>query len=242
MSAVGTVYRREVKQYFTTPTAYAFITFQLAVLAFFFFQFSTFFAVERAEMREFFALMPLMLFIFAPAVTMRLWAEELRIGTSEILLTLPMRLRDVVIAKFLAAFTVLCASLVLTGGIPLTLAWLGNPDWGPVIGGYAGTVLAGSMFIALGCWASAMSENQLVSLLIGVAVGLILVLVCSPGFAAYLSGSYPALSQIVEELGVLSHFSSIERGVIALSDVVYFISGTVLFLALTITTIEAKRY
>ncbi len=242
MSAVGTVYRREVTSYFTTPIAYVFIPIQLAILSFFFFQFSPFFAAERAEMREFFALMPLMLFIFAPAVTMRLWSEELRVGTSEILLTLPMRLRDVVIAKFLAAFTVLCASLVLTGGIPLTLAWLGSPDWGPVIGGYAGTLLAGSMFIALGCWVSALSENQVVSLLIGVAAGLILVLVCSPGFAAYLSGSNPNLARIVEELGVISHFSSVERGVIALSDIVYFFSGTVFFLALTITTIEAKRY
>ena len=127
MNAVGTVYRREVRSYFSTPIAYVFIPIQLAILSFFFFQFSPFFAAERAEMREFFALMPLMLFIFAPAITMRLWSEELRLGTSEILLTLPMRLREVVFAKFLAAFTVLCVSLVLTGGIPLTLAWLEIP-------------------------------------------------------------------------------------------------------------------
>ena len=111
-----------------------------------------------------------------------------------------------------------------------------------MIGGYVGTVLAGAMFISLGCWVSALSENQVVSLLIGVAAGMVLVVVCSPGFATYLSGSSPNLARIVEDIGVISHFSSVERGVIALGDVVYFLSGTVLFLAMTITTIQAKRY
>ena len=114
-------------------------------------------------------------------------------------------------------------------------------DWGPIIGGYLGTILAGMMFLALGCWVSALSRNQVVSLLVGVFVGIILILVLSPDFAAYLSGTYPALSRVVESFGVQSHFRSIERGVLAVSDVVYFLSGSLFFLALTVFQVELKR-
>ncbi len=151
--------------------------------------------------------------------------------------------QDLVVGKWLASVIVLLASVAFSFGIPLTIAWLAaSPvDWGPIIGGYLGTILSGMMFLALGCWVSALSRNQVISLLVGVFVGIILVLVLSPDFAAYLSGTYPKISQVVESFGVQSHFRAIERGVLAISDVVYFLSGSLFFLALTVFQVELKR-
>ena len=243
MKSIFIITRRECGSYFGTPIAWIFIAMQIAILSFFFFQFSPFFVIESADMRVWFGLTPFMLMVFAPAVTMRLWSEELRTGTTEVLLSLPVRVQDLVVGKWLAAVVVLLASVVCSFGIPLTIFWLAaSPvDWGPIIGGYLGTILAGMMFLALGCWVSALSRNQVVSLLVGVFVGIILILVLSPDFAASLSGTYPALSRVVESFGVQSHFRSIERGVLAVSDVVYFLSGSLFFLALTVFQVELKR-
>ena len=124
-------------------------------------------------MRVWFGLTPFMMMVFAPAVTMRLWSEEIRTGSTEVLLSLPVKSRDLVIGKWLAAVIVLVASVAASLGIPAALSWLAaSPvDWGPIMGGYIGTVLAGMMFLALGCWVSALSSNQVVSLLVGVTVG-----------------------------------------------------------------------
>ncbi|MFQ5653790.1 MAG: ABC transporter permease subunit [Planctomycetota bacterium] len=236
------VYRRELMSYFNTAIAYIFLPILVAILSFFFFKFSLFFALERAEMRQFFGLMPFALFIFAPAITMRLWAEELRVGTAEILLTLPFTVSEIVIGKYLAALTVLALSLLLTIGIPISIGLLGDPDWGPIIGGYVGSFLLGALFIALGAFVSALSRNQVVSLLVGIGAGVVLCLVLSPQFASYLAGGNTTLARIVESLGVLSHFDSIERGVLAISDIVYFLSVTALFLLLNILWVDSRRY
>jgi ABC-2 type transport system permease protein len=243
MKSILIIARRECGAYFGTPIAWIFIALQIAILSFFFFQFSPFFIIESADMRVWFGLTPFMLMVFAPAVTMRLWSEEMRTGTTEVLLSLPIRVTDLVIGKWLAALIVLLASVVCSFGIPLTIAWLAvSPvDWGPIIGGYLGTILSGMLFLALGCWVSALSRNQVVSMLVGVFVGIVLVLVLSPDFAMYLSGTYPAVSRVVESLGVQTHFRAIERGVLAISDVVYFLSGSLFFLALTVFQVEMKR-
>ena len=187
--------------------------------------------------------MPFTLMVFAPAVTMRLWSEELRTGSTEVLLSLPVKVMNLVIGKWLASVVVLLASVICSLGIPATISYLAaSPiDWGPIIGGYIGTMLAGMMFLALGCWVSALSHNQVVSLLVGVTAGIVLVLALSPDFASFISGTNETLARIVESLGVQSHFRSIERGVLAISDVVYFLSGSCFFLALTVFQVELKK-
>jgi len=133
-------------------------------------------------------------------------------------------------------------SLLATAGIPLAIGWLGRPDWGPILGGYVGSFLLGSFYVALGCWTSSLSENQIISMLIGIFLGVILTAVLSPNFANYVAAQNDPLARAIEGIGVVSHFDSIERGVIALSDVVYFVSGSLLFLALNVFTVEWKRY
>ena len=127
MRRTWVIYRRELQAYFNTPIAYIFMAILLLFVSFIFFKFQPFFAIEMADMRTFFDLLPYTLFVFAPAITMRLWSEELRIGTSEILLTLPFKVWEIVLGKFLAAYTVLLVSLLLTTGIPLSIAALGDP-------------------------------------------------------------------------------------------------------------------
>ena len=242
MSATLTVYRRELKAYFDTPIAAIFIAMLVGLLSYFLFKDSLFFARERAEMRTFFQQMPLMMMVFAPVITMRLWADEFRVGTAEILQSMPMRTRSLVFGKYLAALTVLAAALIATAGVPIAISQLGNPDWGPILGGYLGSFFLGAFFVAVGCWASSLSENQVISMLIGVLVGVVFTLVLTPKLGAILSGESPGLARWVESLGVIAHFDSIERGVLALSDAVYFAAGSVFFLALNVFQVERRRF
>ena len=242
MSATLTVYRRELKAYFDTPIAAIFIAMLVGLLSYFLFNDSLFFVQERAEMRSFFQQMPLMLMVFAPVITMRLWADEFRVGTAEILQSMPMRTRSLVLGKYFAALTVLAAALVATAGVPIAIGQLGNPDWGPILGGYFGSFFLGAFFVAVGCWASSLSENQVISMLIGVLIGVIFTLVLTQRLGAILSGDSETMARWVEALGVQSHFGSIERGVLALSDVVYFAAGSVFFLVLNVFQVERRRF
>ena len=241
MSGVGTIYRRELKAYFDTPIAAIFIAILVGLLSYFLFQDSLFFARERAEMRIFFRQIPAVLMVFAPVITMRLWADEFRVGTAEVLGSLPIGTGSAVLGKYLAALTVLAAALVCTAGVPLSIARLGEPDWGPIIGGYLGSFLLGGFFIALGCWTSSLSENQVISMLIAVFVGVIFTFVLTPKLAAVIASESVTLARTLEGLGVGSHFASIERGVLALRDVTYFVAGAVFFLALNVFQVESKR-
>ncbi|MGA1203041.1 MAG: ABC transporter permease subunit [Planctomycetota bacterium] len=241
MSGTLAIYRRELKAYFDTPIAAIFIAILVGLLSYFLFKDSLFFVRERAEMRIFFRQIPAVLMVFAPVITMRLWADEYRVGTAEILGSLPISTRSLVLGKYLAALTVLAAALVCTIGVPISIARLGEPDWGPIIGGYIGSFLLGSFFIALGCWTSSLSENQVISMLIAVLVGVIFTFILTPRLAAVIAGESATLARAVEGLGVTSHFDSIERGVLALRDVSYFLLGTLFFLTLNAFQVESRR-
>jgi ABC-2 type transport system permease protein len=212
MSGTLAIYRRELKAYFDTPIAAIFIAILVGLLSYFLFKDSLFFVRERAEMRIFFRQIPAVLMVFAPVITMRLWADEYRVGTAEILGSLPISTRSLVLGKYLAALTVLAAALVCTIGVPISIARLGEPDWGPIIGGYIGSFLLGSFFIALGCWTSSLSENQVISMLIAVLVGVIFTFILTPRLAAVIAGESATLARAVEGLGVTSHFDSIVPG------------------------------
>lgn len=243
MKKLLVIYRRELAAYFNTPIAYIFLPIFIGFLALFFLKLGyPFFLAGSADMRAFFGIMPWALFIFAPALTLRLWSDELRIGTAEILLTLPYEVWQLVLGKFLAASTVLAVSLVLTAGVPFAVAYAGDPDWGPIVAGYLGALLAGSLFVALGAFVSSMTQNQVIALLVSLLVSVLLVLAFSDRVTIYFPPGLRWLGAIVEGIGVGTHFTSFERGTVELRDVVYFITATMFFIALNIFRVAARRY
>lgn len=240
MRSAAVVYRRELKAYFNTPIAAIFIAILVLFLAYWLFlAYPPLFLAGGAELRKLFGVMPIVLLFFAPAITMRLWSDEFRVGTSEVLSTLPLRTRDVVLGKYGAALSVIAASLLFTLPIPLAVGWLGDPDWGPIIGGYVGTFLAGAFYAAIGCFASSLTQNQVIAMLIGWCIGVFFTLVL-PGLSELIG--HEATSQWLSGLAVPDRFESIERGVLSLDDLVYFAAGSALFLALNAFSVEWKRH
>lgn len=209
--------RKEFNTYFTSPIAYIVIAVFLLVTGWFFF--STFFLINQASLRNFFGLLPTVFAFVVPAVTMRLFAEEFHIGSFETLLTLPVRGSDVILGKFLAAVAFIAAMLAPTLAYAVMVAWLGTLDWGPVLGGYLGAVLLGAAFAAVGLFASALTRNQIVAFIIGLAICFSLTVVDQMVF--FLPQAFvPALSYLAADV----HFQNIAKGVIDTRDVIYFLS------------------
>lgn len=223
------VAKREFLAAFDAPAGYLVLAFLPALSAVLFFVTGPFFAFDTAELRGFFLSLPWLFIILTPAITMRLWAEEKRAGTEELLLTWPMRLRSLVLGKFLGAWGILAAALLATIGLPITVAYLGDLDLGPVLGGYFGALLLGGACLALGLFLSACTDNQIVAWLGGAAVLLVLNLV---GGAATAEATPPWLGRVLLELDFGKHFEDLSRGVISLADVAFYLVMTALFLAL----------
>lgn len=233
------VARRELRSAFDSPVAYVLLGLVPAVAAAFFFLVGGFFAEGTASLRGFFALMPWLLIFVAPAVTMRLWSEERRSGTEELLLTYPFRVRELVLGKFLAAWTLLALALAATAGVPLTVAWLGDLDWGPVVGGYVGTLLLGAASIAAGLLLSACTRNQVVAWLCSVVLLVVLNLLA---VAATASAVPPALGRVLLFADFGARFESIARGVLDLRDLLFYAGVTALFLAWNGLAVERRRW
>jgi len=231
--------RREWRSAFETPVAYVFLALFPAAAALFFFVLGGFFAQRSASLRGFFAVLPSLLIFAAPTVTMRLWSEERRGGTEELLRTYPFRVRDLVLGKFLAAFGLLAAALSLTAGVPLTVAWLGEPDPGPIWGGYLASLLLGAACVAVGLFFSACTRNQIVAWILGV-----MALVFFNGIhAAATATAVPTwLGRLLLELDFGTHFRSIVWGVVDLRDVLFYVAATVWFLCLNGLVLEQRRW
>ena len=245
MKAALTVARRESRAYWDSPIAYVFLCAFLVTISLFFFQLEGFFARKRASVELMFRLLPWMFVFLVPLVTMRLWSEERRTGTEELLLTFPVRIRDVVIGKFLAAWGLLAVALVFTLPIPITVAWLsgggGAPglDLGPVAGGYLVALLMGGAYLAIGLFLSAATQHQIVAAVLTlVALGVLWLLGSDPALSAAPSW----LRSWLEVLSLGSHFHNIERGVVDLRDVAYYATIIGLFLALNGVVIHARRW
>jgi ABC-2 type transport system permease protein len=209
--------RKEFKTYFVSPIAYIVIAIFLLVTGWFFF--STFFLFNQASLRNFFGLLPTVFAFVVPAVTMRLFAEELNIGSYETLLTLPVSDGDIVLGKFAAAVAFILAMLVPTLAYPLTVSFLGALDWGPVAGGYLGALFLGAAFSAVGLFASALTRSQIVAFIIGMAVCFGLTLIDQMLFflPRPLVGVFSYLAADV-------HFQNIAKGIIDTRDLIYFAS------------------
>ena len=234
-----TMARRELRSAFDSPVAYVVVALIPALTAVFFFVMGPFFDEGVASLRRYFALMPGLLIVAAPAVTMRLWAEERRSGTEELLFTYPFRISELVVGKFLGALAILSVALLFTLGVPLTVSALGDLDWGPVWGGYLSTLLLGSACLAIGLFFSACTRNQIVAWILGVVV----LLACNLLAVAATATAMPAsLGRILLAADFGLRFQSITRGVLAAEDVVFYLAVTVFFLFLNVLVLDVRRW
>ncbi len=223
MNGFRAVFKRELKGYFATPVAYVFLVIFLFAAGYRTFQ-QGFFEMRQADMRKFFESLPLLFVIMVPATAMRLWAEERKTGSVELLFTLPITVSQAVIGKFLAAWTFLAIALGLTFPVPLTVCYLGDPDIGLIITGYIGSLLMAGGFLAIGSFFSALSKNQVISFTLAVLACAILMLSGMPTTLNYLAGTLPAgMLSVVESLSFQTHFDSILKGVIQFKDIAYFV-------------------
>jgi len=224
--------KKELYSYFYSPIAYVVIVIYLGFAGWFFF--SRFFLFGQLELRAYFETAPLLLMFLAPAITMRLLAEETHSGSYEMLMTLPLTEVQMLCGKFLAALAFLAVTIGFTVCYPLTLAFLGRLDWGPVVGGYLGLLVLGAAYLGIGLFTSALTRNQIVAFILGFAV-------C---FALFLADKVlmlvPAgLAGFFEYLGTEYHFQSFARGIIDTKDLVYY--GTLIVLAFAATRLVLER-
>jgi len=227
------IFKKEFRTYFVSPIAYIVISIFLIVTGWFFF--STFFLFNQANLRNFFSLLPVVFAFVVPAVTMRLFSEELNVGSYEILLTMPVTYREVVLGKFLASVAFVTAMLLPTLAYPVTITFLGDLDWGPVAGGYVGAILLGASFSAVGLFASSLTRNQIVAFIVGVAICFALVLIDKILF--FLP---TPLVGVLEYLGADYHFENISKGILDSRDIIYFLSLIFISLYATHLAMEEK--
>lgn len=237
MTNITAIFKKEFRSYFNSPIAYIFITFFLGLSSWLFFR--GFFLQNQAEMRGFFGLMPWIFLFFIPAVTMKLWAEEKKIGTIEILMTLPIRDYEVVLGKFFASFALLVVTVLLSFVIPFSVMYVGDPDGGIIITGYIGLLLMGAAYLAIGLCASTLTENQIIAFILGIFTCFVLLII---GEDIVLFNAPDWLFPIFSYLGLGSHYSSILRGVLDSRDIIYYLSVIGFFLYLSTLAIESRKW
>jgi ABC-2 type transport system permease protein len=242
MNVFKAILKRELSSYFATPIALIFLTVFLILTGFFTFKLGGFYEQGQADLRTFFVWHPWLYLFIVPAVSMRLWAEERRTGTIELLLTLPVTLQTAMLGKFFAAWIFLGLALVLTFPIVFTVMYLGDPDIGVILAGYLGSYLMAGAFLAIGCCLSACTSNQVISFVLSTFVCLIFILVGSDPVVRLFEGllSPTLVSQLVN-LSFPFHFEAIQRGVINMTDLVYFVSVMVVFLYAGTIILERKK-
>jgi ABC-2 type transport system permease protein len=231
--------RREFAAFFTSPVAFIFFGTFLAVNLFIFFWVETFFARNIADVRPLFEWMPVLLIFLVSALSMRMWSEERRSGTLEFLLTAPVSPSAYVVGKFLAGMALVAIALALTLPLPLTVSFIGQLDWGPVFGAYVASLLLAGAYLSIGLFVSARSDNQIVSLILSVAICGVFYLLGSDALTSLFGNR---AGEVLKLLGAGSRFESITRGVIDLRDLFYYLSIIGVFLMLNLYTLERLRW
>ena len=225
MRTIFTIAKRELVAYFTSPVAYVFLVIFLLLTGFFTFTAGNFFERGEASLAAFFGWHPWLYLVLVPAVGMRVWAEERRSGTLELLLTMPVAPWQAIVAKFLASWLFLLLALLLTFPAVLTVNILGDPDNGVIAAGYIGSFLLAGTYLAVSCMTSAMTRNQVVAFILSVVLCLFLVLAgFNPVTDLMTRWASPAVVDTVAAFSVVTHFDGFQRGVIDAKDLVYFLS------------------
>ena len=237
MSKVLTLAKKELNFYFNSPLGYIVISVFLVISGWLFIQ--TFFLASQASMRNFFDILPMIFMFVLPAVTMAAWSEEKRSGTVEVLMTFPIKISEAVLAKFISSLVFLAILLGLTLVIPYMVASVGSPDRGVIVAGYIGLLLLGASYIAVGLWVSSITKNQIVSFILAAVIIFAFYMLGN----SFITGSLPgAIAGIAKFLSLSAHFNSILRGVISLSDIVYYLSIIAFFLFLNMRVVSLRNW
>ena len=248
------IFKKEMRLYFTSPVAYVIMTIFLVIAGYFFYSIFAFFSLASMQsamnpamardmnvtdnvMRPLFSNVSVILLLLMPLVTMRLFAEERRSGTIELLLTYPVRDGAVLIGKYLAALALYALMLTLTLLYPGMLGYFARVEWGPLVTGYLGLLLMGSTFLAVGIFASSLTENQIIASI--TTFGVLLIFWVIGWSADYAGGTW---GKLLTHLSILEHYDSFAKGVLDTKDVIYYLNFTILALFLTLRSLEARRW
>ena len=242
MSPVLAIFRRELASYFATPVAYVFIVIFLVLAGAFTFYFGGFYERGQADLQPFFSFHPWLYLFLVPAVSMRLWSEERKSGTIELLLSLPVTMWQAVAGKFLAAWAFLGIALALTFPVWFTVNYLGEPDNGVIFAGYIGSFLMAGAFLAIGACLSAATRNQVIAFILTAAVCFVLLLAGFPLVLDFVRAVAPqTVVDAIASLSFLTHFAAITKGVIDLRDVLFFLLTIGFWLYASAVVIDLKK-
>ena len=242
MINIITIFKRELGSYFATPVAYVFIVIFLIMSGALTFYLGNYFERGQADLSPFFVYHPWLYLFLVPAIAMRLWAEERKTGSIELLMTLPISIGESVIGKFLAAWIFIGIALVLTFPIWITVNYLGNPDNGVIFAAYLGSFLMAGGFLAIGSCISAMTKNQVIAFIITVVICFLFLLAGSALVLNFFKAWVPQnIVDAISSLSFLTHFASLSKGVIDLRDIIYFISLIGFWLYANTIIVEMKK-
>lgn len=242
MNPTLVLFKRELRSYFTTPVAYVFIVIFLLLAGSFTFYIGNFYERGQADLEPFFTFHPWLYLFLVPAVSMRLWAEERKSGTIELLLTLPITMWQAVLGKFLAAWAFIGIALALTFPLWITVNYLGDPDNGVIITSYLGSLLMSGAFLAIGACISAATRNQVIAFILTVVVCFLFLLAGYPLVLDFFRAVAPqSVVDAISGLSFLTHFSAISKGVLDLRDVVYFALTIGFWLYANAVVIDLKK-
>jgi ABC-2 type transport system permease protein len=244
MRNILAIFRRELVGYFATPVAYVFLVIflLLAGMMTFFASRPNLFERGQADLQPFFAFHPWLYLFLVPAISMRLWAEERKSGTIELLLTLPVSMAEAVLGKFLAAWCFTGIALLLTVPMWITVNYLGSPDNGVIVASYLGSLLMAGGYLAIGACLSAITRNQVIAFVVSVAVCFGFVMAGFPMVVGVLKDWVPEpIVDVVASLGFLTHFDAITKGVIDAGDLVFFVSVMAFFLFANAVVLDLRK-
>nr|WP_294557264.1 ABC transporter permease subunit [uncultured Rhodopila sp.] len=241
MNTILTIAERELRAYFATPVATVFIVIFLVLQGALTFNLGQFFDRGIADLNPFFTFVPWVFLLLIPAITMRLWAEERRLGTIELLLTLPVTQTQAVLGKFLAAWAFCAIALLLTFPFVIAVNILGNPDNGVIAAGYLGSLLIAGAYLSVGAAMSALTRNQVIAFVLAVAVCFVFAVASNPIVNDFLSHTAPALGEFTRRLAITDRFTDFTRGLISLRDVIYFATFIGFFLFLNTVLVDQRK-
>jgi len=241
MRNILTIAGRELGGYFATPVATVFIVIFLVLQGALTFNLGNFFDRGQAGLNPFFTFIPWVFLLLVPAITMRLWAEERRLGTIELLLTLPLTQGQAVLGKFLAAWAFCAIALALTFPFVITVNILGSPDNGVIASGYVGSLLVAGAFLSVGAALSAATKNQVIAFVLAVAVCFVFAVASYPVVTDFLSRNTPVLADVARRIAVIDRFHDFTRGVVSVRDVIFFATFIGFWLFLNAVLVDQRK-